>query len=463
MHRPWILACAILAGCTAYQPKPIDPTQLAQRFEERSLSSDSLHRYLAQQLGHPVAPWPLPSWNRPMLTLAAGYYSPALGIAGAQWDTARTGNEVAGARPNPFLQFPFEYITNHAGSGRPYTTGPSFDIPVETAHKRGYRVDQATYLSEAARQNLSNEAWKLRSQIREALLNIFAWTKRTAFLAAKVEQQAQILDMLRRRENVGDAAGPDVRRARILSGQAQAELAAARQAQLDGRARLARTVGLPLSALDGAQLDLKEFEHAGAVPPPAEARRATIFQRADLLAALAQYEASQAALQLEIAKQYPDVHIGLGYTYDAGANKISLGLVSVALPLLDRNQGAIAQAQARRAEAAARTAALQDGIIIDLEHALVRYRESLDTLRLATATVAAAQRQMNSQAALFAAGATDRLARTQAQLDYQASAIDHLNSLVTAQQAAGLLEDAMQRPLPTSPIPMLTPEPESLK
>jgi outer membrane protein TolC len=463
MQRPWIFACAILAGCAAYQPKPIDPGQLAQRFEERSLSSDALHRYLEQQLGHPVARWPLPRWNRPMLTLAASYYSPLLEIARAQRDMAKAGTDIAGARPNPVLQFPFEYITNHTGAGRPYTTGPGVDIPIETAHKRGHRVDQAVYLSEAARLNLRTEAWTLRSQVRDAMLSIFGWTGRSALLATMVDQQTRILDLLYRRANAGDAAGPDVRRAQILLGQAQAELAAARQALVAGRARLASAVGLPLGALDGVQLDFAEFEHVGALPPLAEARRATIFERSDLLASLATYEASQAALQLEIAKQYPDVHLGLGYTYDAGANKISLGLASVTLPVLDRNQGAIAQAQARRAEAAARTAALQDGIIIDLEHALVRYRASLDTLQLATGTLTAAQRQMTSQAALFAAGATDRLAGTQAQMDYQGSAIDHLNALLTAQQAAGLLEDAMQRPLSTSFAPMPTPEGESLK
>lgn len=452
MHRPWILACAILAGCTAYQPKPIEPAQLAQRFEARSLSSDSLRQYLAQQLGHPVAPWPLATWDRRMLTLAAGYYSPALEVARAQWRTAKAGNEVAAANPNPVLQFPFEYIINHAGPGHPYTTGPSLDIPVETAHKRGYRVDQATHLSEAARLNLHNESWKLRSQVREALLNTFASTSRTAALAGKVELQSQILAMQGRRESVGDASGPDVRRAQIMLGQAQAELATARAAQLDARATLARIVGLPLGAFDGVQIDVKEFEYAGDVPPPVEIRRATILQRADLLAALAEYEALQSALQLEIAKQYPDVHIGLGYTYDAGANKISLGLASVSLPVLDRNQGAIAQALAKRDEAAARFAALQEGIIIELAHAMDRYRESVNTLQLATVAMAATQRQMNGQAALFAAGATDRIARTQAQIDYRSSAIDHLNALVTAQQAAGALEDAMQRPLPANPL-----------
>jgi len=461
MHRPWILACVILAGCAAYQPKPIDPAQLAQRFEERSLNNAGLRTYLAQQLGHAIEPWPLPSWNREMLTLAASYYSPALAVVRAQWATAKAGIAAAGARPNPVLQFPFEYTTNHEGAGRPVTTGPAFDIPIETAHKRDYRVNQASYLSEAMRLNLVNEAWKDRSRVRAALLSIFVETKHTAFLARKVRLHLQIVDMLRRRESAGDAAEPDVTDAELGLTQAQAERAAAQRALLDARARLAIAIGVPLGALDAVQLNLDEFERIGTLPPAFDARRAALFHRADLLGALAEYEASQAALQLEIAKQYPDIHIGLGYTYDVGANKISLGLAGITLPLFDRNQGAIAQAQARRSEMAAHTAALQDGIINDLEHALARYRASLDTLRISAAHLAAANRQVDSQTARFAAGATDRLALTLAKLDYQASAIDYLNELATIQQASGMLEDAMQQPLSPSATPLSMPKQET--
>jgi outer membrane protein TolC len=290
------------------------------------------------------------------------------------------------------------------------------------------------------------------------LLAVFAETKRTQILERKVERQQQILQMWRRRQSLGAAGKPDVARAETVLAQAQSELAAANRAQLDARARLAAAVGVPLAILDAAPLDLSEFERAGMPPSAAEARRAAIFRRTDLLGALAEYEASQAALQVEIAKQYPDVHIGLGYTYDAGLNKISLGLASVTLPLLDRNQGAIAQAEARRSEAAARVAALQDGILIALDHALARYQRNLDALRLSDAGLAASGRELDSVAARFAAGALDRLALTQAQLDYQTSAIDRLAAALGVQQAAGMLEDAMQQPLPRTPAAVTQPE-----
>ncbi|TAL79279.1 MAG: TolC family protein [Burkholderiaceae bacterium] len=452
MFRPLMLACVVLTGCASYQPKPITPTQLAKNFEQRTLTNDALRAYLVRQSGHPVKPWPLPRWNREMLTLAAYYYSPALDVARAQWGVSKAGVEVAGAIPNPVLQLPFQYSTVNPGPGRPYTTGLGLDIPIETAHKRGYRIDQASHLSEAARLNIRSEAWKTHSQVRDALLNLFAARKRTALLTQKVAVQQHILDMMKKRETVGETAEPDINLAVRVLGQAQTDLVAAGSASQDALARLASVMGLPIGALESVQLNLDEFERTGAAPPPAEARRAAIFNRADLLGSLAKYEAAEGALQLEIAKQYPDIHIGLGYTYDTGTNKIGFGLAGIALPIFDRNEGGIAQAEAKRAEAAARTAALQDKIINDLDHALDHYRTSLNVLRLSTVRLSTAHKQLRSQAASFAAGAIDRPALAQAKANYQTSAIAHLNDVVAAQQAAGALEDAMQRPLsPSTP------------
>lgn len=442
-----MFACVVLAGCAAYQPKPITRTQLARNFEGRSLASGALRTYLAKQTGHAIDPWPLVRWNGQMLTLAAYYYSPVLDVARAQWGTAKASIDVAGAIPNPTLQLPFDYTTNNQGQNLPYTTGLSLSVPIETAHKRGYRIDQASYLSEAARLNVDNEAWAVRGQIRVALLAIYAAQERLVFLNRKAVAQQQILAMVRKRRAVGEAARPDVDQALLTWTHAQSGVSAAQNELQDARARLAVAIGLPIAALDAVKLDTSKFQKAGVVPPSSEARRAALFHRADLLASLAKYESTQAALQLEIAKQYPDIRIGLGYTYDVGANKIGFGLPGIVLPIFDQNQGGIAQAQARRTEAAANTAALQDKIINGLDHALTHYRTSLDASRVSTVRLSIAKNQVNSQADSFAAGNIDRLSLTQAEADYQANALDHLNAVVAAQQAAGALEDSMQRPL----------------
>ncbi|MEX3996290.1 TolC family protein [Paraburkholderia sp. EG286A] len=436
-----------VAGCTTYHPHPIAPDQLARQFEQRSLASEELHAWIAREAGHEVSPWPPAAWNRELLTLAAFYYSPALDLARAQWGTAKAGIDVANAIPNPVLQLPFQFNTPNPGPGAPFTWGPSLDIPIETAHKRGYRVDQASHLSEAARLNLITAAWTVSAQVRDAMLALYAARTRIAFLSTKADAQRQITTMSRHRLAVGQYSQPDVDAAVLADTQAQSDLASARSAEEDARAQLAAAIGVPVTAFDGVTLDLSAFGTVPPAPPAADAQRAAIFHRADLRASLADYAAAESALQLEVAKQYPDIHLGPGYTYDTGTNKIGFGLAGITLPIFDQNQGGIEQAEAKRKEAAVRTGALQDRIIGDLAHALARYQASGEALQISDAHLASARRQLDSQAAAFASGNADRLTYTQAKADYQTSETVHLDAEVAVQQAASALEDAMQVPL----------------
>jgi outer membrane protein TolC len=442
-----LLVLTLLTGCASYHAQPIAPAQLAHQFEDRSLASEDLRAYLDWALGHDVRPWPILRWDQQMLTLAAWYYSPALDIARAQWGTAKAGIQVADAVPNPVLQLPFQFATPNPGPGAPFIWGPALDIPIETAGKRGYRVDQASHLSEAARLAIGNEAWKVRAQVRDALLALYAARERCADLSRKAEALQQVVQMVTKRRSVGENSGPDVDAAVLVATQAQADLAAAQSARQDALAQLASAIGVPIAALDGVQFDLDEFGTAPPPPPADDAQRDAIFHRADLLASLAQYAAAESALQLEVAKQYPDIHLGPGYTYDTGTHKIGFGLAGITLPIFDQNQGNIAQAEAKRKEAAARTAALQDSILGDLDHALAHYRASLAAVQLSARHLTTARHQLDSQAASFASGNTDRLTLTQATADYEANETTHLDAVVAAQKAAAALEDAMQRPL----------------
>ena len=447
MRRAILIAFVGLAGCTTYHAQPIAPAQLARHFEQRSLTSKAVHAFVVSETGHNAAPWPPARWNREMLTLAAFHYSPALDVARAQWGSAKAGVDVADTIPNPVLQLPFQYSTPNPGPGSPFTFGPALDIPIETAHKRGYRVDQATHLSEAARLSLVNEAWKVRAQVRDAMLALYAARTRIAFLSAKAKAERQIAEMSRKRLAVGQFSRPDVDSAILADTQAQSDLAAARSAEQDARAQLAAAIGVPVAALDGIEIDLSAFGAVPPAPPAADAQRAAIFHRADLRASLADYAAAESALQLEVAKQYPNLHLGPGYTYDTGTHKIAFGLAGITLPIFDQNQGGIHEAEAKRKEAAARTGALQDRILGDLAHALARYRSSVEALRLSDAHLASARRQLDSQAVAFANGNADRLTYTQAEADYQTSESLHLDAVVVVQHAAAALEDAMQQPL----------------
>src|SRR5690242_7919833 len=156
----------ILAGCAArrYQSAPIVPTESASRLESRNLADPGLQAFLEESVGHPVAPWPPKTWDLGTLSLAALYFSPTLDAARARVAEAEAALVTAGARPNPSLSVA-------PGIPSPYLLTLDFAIPIETAGKRGHRVASARSLEHAARFDLADSAWKVRSGVRTALLN----------------------------------------------------------------------------------------------------------------------------------------------------------------------------------------------------------------------------------------------------------------------------------------------------
>ena len=167
---------------------------------------------------------------------------------------------------------------------------------------------------------------------------------------------------------------------------------------------------------------------------------------ADVLSALAEYAATEASLRLEIARQYPDVHLSPGYQYNQGENKWGLGL-AVELPVLNQNQGPIAEANARRAEAAARFTSLQAGIINKLDAAGSAYHEAQEQLGVTEALVsseAAGYRTVEQQ---VKAGDADPLDLLYAELERLLGENARLDARSRLQNAIGQLEDAVQQPL----------------
>ena len=451
-HPLLFIVLIMLSGCATYHAQPIAPAALMNAFEARTLDSPDLREYVAAHCGDTDSCTP-GIWDLNTLTLAAFYFSPALDIARAKHGVSQAAIQSAGQRPNPALQLPLAYTTNAKAGESPYTFGLGLDIPLETAGKRGYRLAQAQQMSDAARFNIGTIAWQVRSRLRGHMLNFYAATRRIEILEQQIAAQQQIVAMLDKRLAVGAASFPEADQARIALIRNRIDLAHAQQQSQDERAQIASAIGLPVDALANIQISFGAFERVHPAIPADDARRQAILNRADVLAALSEYEASQAALQLEIARQYPDIHIGPGYTFDAGADKFVLPVSGISLPLFNQNQGPIAEASARRTEAAAHVNALQAQAIDDTQRAVQNYRTVLENLHLAESLLSAQRRQLQDLQKTYKAGETDRLTLALAQQEFYTQALTRQDALVQVQRNIGQLEDTMQRPLSTTDFP----------
>jgi len=457
-RKAFVLAGFVLglAACTTtqYRPKPLSPEAQAAALEARSLNADELRRFVQTNVRVPPASWPPEAWQPDHLTLAAIYYNPDLRTARARLKSAEAAIITAGARPNPSI---------HVGPG--YSSSPesplflesAFDLPIETGGKRGYRILQATRQAESARLQLAEAGWQVAVRVRGALLGVMIAERGLALLQEEENIRTDLVHSTELLVQAGELPVPELTSARIeftsVSLQARAAEGQLQQARTD----LAAVIGIPDSALAGIQVSWPDFDH----PPGDQAitaesiQRTAVLHRLDLQRSLADYAAAEAGLRIEVAKQYPDIQLGPGYNFEEGHNNYFLGF-SATLPIFNKNQGPIAQAEAERERVAAEFQALQLQVIGQSRSALVGYRYALAQLAQADRLVAQQAERERLARNTFNRGETDRLSLTGSLLQTVTTARARLDALNRAQVALGNLENAVQRPLdPAWQIPLL--------
>ena len=442
-----ICAACLFGGCAAYHPRPLNPPQLENQYRTRMLADQRLRTFVEANLGEAIPSWPPKKLDLKTLTLVGYYDSAELEIARAQIAIAEAGIRAAGARINPSLGLESGYDTN-PDSHPIYGSLPAFTI--ETAGKRGYRILQAQKQAEAARIGLAEAGWLLRSRIRTAFYDhVFAARKRE-LLQAEESIRSEIVEIFDKRLAVGEAARPelDVYRVDLITTQAALQVAIGEAAKT--RSALANAIGLPLSALEESTVESASLESPPSeeILPILKVQRAGLLHRADLRRTLADYAATDAALKLELARQYPDLVLTPGYAFDEGFARYVLSASIQSIPLFHRNQGPIAVAEAQRRQASEQFEALQSQAIGQMETALVQYRAALNEWREASERLVSVQRDREEAARrALAAGEGDRLGLATVRLQTVTAARARIDALTRVYEALGALEDAMQQPL----------------
>jgi outer membrane protein TolC len=247
-------------------------------------------------------------------------------------------------------------------------------------------------------------------------------------------------------------SGYDITQARVTLDNTRVarEQAAAQYHQ--ARVQLAGALGVPVQTLANCVFSFADFAGLPRQLTLPEIRRNALLNRADVRGALADYGASQSALQLEIANQYPDVHLGPGYSWNtgsAGDSEWALG-VTLTLPVVNRNEGPIAEAKARRELAAAHFLTVQSQALNEIDGALAAYSSALQQVAAAEGLQESLRKRLDSVRAQVQAGGAEPLTVASAEAESGAGAQSRLDALVKAQQALGQLEDAVQSPLTLS-------------
>lgn len=440
-----------LAGCAAqrYYPAPIAASDTASRYELRNLGDVGLQSFEERNLGHPMSPWPPKSWDLQTLSLAALYFNPSLDLARARLATADGAIVTASARPNPT----FDLVP---GVPTPYLLTQDFLFLIETAGKRGRRIEIAQNLDRAAQFDLADSAWTVVMGARLALLNYLVASRNLELRRSEEKVREDQVAILEQVLSVGEITRLDVDLARIEASKTRVATSTVEGQTAEAKAVLAAAIGIPVAGLDGA-----DFTWPGMDTPPTseslspdQIQRDAVLNRLDVRRSLAQYAAAEAAVHSEIAKQYPNFNIGPGYTYEERNSFFTVGL-STSLPVFNRNQGPIAEAEGRRKEAAAALLQTQAQVVAKSERALAIYTAALKEVGEAQSLYQLQETQLQIVQQTIRAGADNRLSLDGVQIQLSVLARARLDALGRAQRALGDLEDAVQRPLaPGETVPI---------
>ena len=437
--------CFFAFACQSYSPKTLDPQVTAGEFGKRSLEDPGLRTALIAS-GHWKArqSWPPAPWGLRPLQGAGLHYSPDIAVAKAQAQSALAAIGTADTTPNPSLAFAPELGTS-GGVASPWVLGFSLNFPIETAGKRQLIVSQARAQSNAAVLGISEKAWAVISGVRSSLLDLEAGSKRLEILNSQRENDAEIVAIIGGKIQVGESPRTDLGVYQTQQSRNLVDLADGRSKLETARARLADAIGVPAISLRGLMVCFGPLDRFPAMPSTQNLRKAALLQRTDLLGLLENYAAADAGLRLEIARQYPDLNLNPGYTFDQGQAKWALG-IGLSLPI-DRNLGPIREAIAKREEAAAIFERQQIKIRGELDQSLAAYNDDRTRLRDIEKLLADQEFQLNAAEKLNQAGEADRLGIFAARSLVLQTSLVRIDALLQAQQSLGKLADSAQQDL----------------
>lgn len=219
---------------------------------------------------------------------------------------------TAGAAPNPTLTMQTFNINPAAGLGagslrrKTVDTTVRVDQLIERGGKRGFRVDTARRLEQAATSDVRDARRQLRLLVSQAYYDLLAARDKLLIARQSAELFDGTLHAAQKRQQAGDLAPTDVARAQVDALRAHNDIAQAESDLFTLRQSLVLLMG---RANDTEDIDPSDSWPASAPPIPDSVDSLRL--RPDVLAAQARLDAAGAARKLALASRSADITVGI--------------------------------------------------------------------------------------------------------------------------------------------------------
>lgn len=365
-------------------------------------------------------------------------YNPRLKAASAAVDAASAGIRTASAYVNPTLTFGTigrqQAIQNTAVPGM--LNGFSFNQPIELPNLRKTRINAAEINRQSMEYTVRETRLEVLGNVRQAYLEVLR--RRSERDAAK--ENLALLEDLRRRIQAQVSVGEAARLELVRS---DAELASARiQVQ---SAELRRTIAMSgLYAAIGTPLGNVELvappDRPLILPPLEELRSQAVVSHPSVAFAESETRRGEAILSFEKAQRMPQPTAWVDVFQQPDAAQYRFGL-SLTLPVWNKREGPIAEAQANQRRTAAQAQQRRLEISAAVERAYNLYIVASQQVEILEAgTLRSAESAVQAAEAAFKFGERGIVEVLDAQRVLRAARLDYLNATFDRRQALLQLE-----------------------
>jgi len=272
-------------------------------------------------------------------------------LAALSWDTrigeARTLQ--AGLLPNPDLSYS---MSDFGGSGMYSGFGiASSSVQlgqlVELGGKRTKRTHLAAVEKELVGWDAESKKLDVLADANRNFLDVLTGQEKVRLVEELVRLAERARETVLERVQAGKISPLEGTKAGVALSETRIQLDRTKNELIAARSRLAASMGLESVTFQQVSGKLETL----APIPSSEALNAYLDRNPDIARWVKEKEQRDAALAVEKAKQIPDLTVsgGMQFYNDTNDSALMVG-VSIPLPLFDRNQGGIAEAEHRRAK-----------------------------------------------------------------------------------------------------------------
>ncbi|GAQ26856.1 TolC family protein [Ralstonia insidiosa] len=262
---------------------------------------------------------------------------PALAAAGYEIAASEGALDQASRLRNPEAAF----ITEDVRRNRATMTA-QLNIPLELGGKRAARTRAAELGRDAVSQDAAVLRAELRADVTRAFFDLLIAQERLTLAQASDTLAAQAESAAARRVQAGKVSPVEQTKAGVARASAAIELRDAGAELLVAQRALSAFWG---GAAAAPQAD-GSAETLPVVPPDARQPTSALDNAPRVIRARLEINRRQALANVERSKRVPDVTVNVGVKRDSSANNNMAVLgIAVPLPLFDRNQGNLLEAQ----------------------------------------------------------------------------------------------------------------------